>query len=112
MFQPHAKHEWQRLLLDILFSGSDLLLPRIKSAKVYHYAEWRENKAHCKQQHGTSPLARQSIMVLLGCSRAQQVHLGKAASTTAKNLLFLSALVVITYYHSCIEREKKCLPVF
>lgn len=26
----------------------------LKGVKVYHYGEWKENKAHCKQQHGTS----------------------------------------------------------
>lgn len=89
--------------MNILFSGSELLLPHRKGVKVYHYGEWKENKAH-PQQHGTSLLARQSTATLLGFSCAQQEHLGKATLATAKNLPFLSALVVITSNY-CTEKK-------
>lgn len=108
-------YEWQHHRLNIVFSASELLLPHWKGVKVYRYGEWKENKAHWKQQHRTSLLAHQSIVMLLSFSCAQQVHLGKATSTTAKNLLFLSALVDITSIIAlqfAQRKKKKCLPVF
>lgn len=75
---------------------------------MYRYGEWKENKAHWKQQHRTSLLAHQSIVMLLSFSCAQQVHLGKATSTTAKNLLFLSALDITSIIAlQFAQREKK-----
>lgn len=73
---------------------------------MYRCGEWKENKAHSKQRHRTSLLARQGIVMLLGFS-CTQVHLGKAASTTAKNHLFLSALVVITSIITLQFAQKK-----
>lgn len=58
--------------------------------------EKTKNKAHMKQQHRTSLLACQSIVMLLGFSCIRRVHLGKVVSATAKNLPFLSALLAIT----------------
>lgn len=60
-------------------------------------------------QHETSLLVHQSIVMLLGFSCAQQVHLGKATSTTAKNLLFLSALVVIISITAQRKKTSSCV---